>query len=215
MPPIEPAASCPGRPQLQTLTVGTVLWRVHSTERSANAMNPTPQPRAERGGRFDSLAGDYAYLYAGESPAAAIAEAICRDLPLADPTARIVPRARIRWRLLSGLEVTEPVQVVIVHGAALTHLGQDLWLTKSAAADYLHTRAWAAAIRSWAPCATGLVYRCRHDEDLRAWMLTTEPDVGQHPSLRPTGDTTALDGPTGRAYLRRVLSDYNAGLAGW
>lgn len=213
MPPIDPPKSCPGTPQLDTLAVGTVLWRIHSAQRTARQLNRTPQPAAGRGGRFDALAGDYGYLYLGDSPEAAIAETICRNLPLADPDARFVPRAQIAGRLLSRLQVTEPITVVIAHGAALTHLGQDLWLTKSQPADYLLTRKWAAAIREWAPGADGLVYRCRHDEDRRSWMLTADPTVAEHPSLTTVGDPLPLDNAVGRTILRSVLVAYNATIA--
>ena len=43
-------------------------------------MNPTAQPTVPGGARFDGLTGDYAYTYLGDSPEAAVAEALCRDL---------------------------------------------------------------------------------------------------------------------------------------
>lgn len=214
MPPIEPPDACPGTPRIEELRPGSVLWRVHTSAREPHAMNPTAQASAEAGGRFDCLAGDYAYLYAADSPEAAIAETICRDLRLGDGLPRLIPRARVRGRLLSALRVTDPQQLVVVHCAGLTHLGQDIWLTKSAAVDYLLTRRWAAAIRRWVPDADGFVYRCRHDEDLRAWMLTTDPTVATHPALIPVGEPLPLDLPQGRALLRRILANYNAALDG-
>lgn len=213
MPRTPPPASCPGIPRRETLAVGTLLWRVHHRARSAIAMNSTPQPAVTAGGRFDSLTGDYSYLYLGGSPEAAVAETICRDLPLDDPAARMVPRARIRDRILSAVVVTRSIRVVVAHGAALAQLGQDPWLTKCTPRDYLLTRAWARSILSWAPESEGLVYRSRHNEDLRSWVLTGPPQGGNHPRLELHGSALDLDSPVGRAYLRRVLVAYNAGVA--
>ncbi|MDP9398230.1 MAG: RES family NAD+ phosphorylase [Actinomycetota bacterium] len=176
-------------------------------------MNPTPAPSALRGGRFDSLDGSYAYLYVGEGPDAAIAETLCRDLPFAG-SARIVPRRRIEGRMLTQLEVTRGLPVVSLHGPDLTQVGQDLWLTKSEPVDYDMTRAWAAAIRGWVPEAGGFVYRCRHDEDLQAWVLFTAPGVAVHPALAevPEG-SLPLDNGAGLVEVRRVLARHHATLA--
>lgn len=44
-------------------------------------MNPTRQVTALAGGRFDSLDGDYRYLYVAGDIEGAMAERIFRDLP--------------------------------------------------------------------------------------------------------------------------------------
>ncbi|WP_414706262.1 RES domain-containing protein [Rhodococcus rhodochrous] len=75
----------------------------HSTHRAAHVPNPTPQPDQFAGGRFDSLDGSYAYLHLADSPDGAIAETLCRDLPLEPGTARIVPTAAMRGRTLTAL----------------------------------------------------------------------------------------------------------------
>ena len=103
MPNIEPPAAGLLRPAHRTvLTAGTMVWRVHSSHRAPHAPNPTAQPDELAGGRFDSLDGSYAYLYVADSPDGAIAETICRDLPL-DPTiARIVPASAVAGRTLTA-----------------------------------------------------------------------------------------------------------------
>lgn len=171
--------------------------------------NPTPRPTLGAGGRFDSLDGSYAITCLAEDPTAAIAETLCRDLSMAR-AARLIPEKALAGRLLAELVVTGPIEVVSLHGAGLTGVGQDTWLTKSEARDYLWTREWAAAIRRWVPDATGFAYRCRHDEDGYAWALFTEPKVRHHPLLKATGNPLALDSPDGRTVVRRVLARYNA-----
>jgi hypothetical protein len=185
---------------------------VHRERVSAIEMNSTARPDADSGGRFDSLDGSYGYLYVGADPSAAIAEVVCRDLPFGG-TPRLVPRAAVAGRLLSRIEVTTGIRVVRLHGADLTQVGQDIWLTKSEPSDYALTRAWAAAILTWVPKAGGLEYRCRHDEDRRAWCLVTPPDVSEHPRLRLGGGPVPLDSPAGLVVVRAVLARHNAALS--
>ena len=211
MPNYPPPVACPGLPVAETLPEGSLLWRVHPADRAATSMNPTPRPTALRGGRFDSLDGSYAYLYAGRDERAALAETICRDLPL-DGRPRLLPRAGLTARVLSQLRVTGSILLVRMHGSALAQLGQDTWVTKSDARDYVSTRLWAAAVRSWAPQCAGFGYRCRHDEDRQACVLFTAPEVTDHPKLEETGLHLPLDEPMGLALSRQVLAEHNAAL---
>lgn len=194
------------------LRTGTRLWRVHSVHRAAEAMNPTAHPDATRGGRFDSRDGSYAYLYLGNTQQAALAETLTRDLPL-DGGPRLLPHRALVGHRLSEVEVSTGITVVSLHGAALTQLGQDTWLTKSDARDYELTRAWADAIRSWAPKAGGFSYRCRHDEDQIDHVLFTTPAITTHPRLTPTGTSIELDSPHGHTLVRGILAHYNAALS--
>nr|WP_271212057.1 RES domain-containing protein [Rhodococcus wratislaviensis]GLK38392.1 hypothetical protein GCM10017611_52590 [Rhodococcus wratislaviensis] len=63
--------------------------------RAPHALNPTAQPDELAGGRFDSRDVSHAYLYLADSPDGAIAETICRDLPLDPSIARIVPASAV------------------------------------------------------------------------------------------------------------------------
>ncbi|MFZ2177301.1 MAG: RES family NAD+ phosphorylase [Rhodococcus sp. (in: high G+C Gram-positive bacteria)] len=184
MPNIEPPAAGLLRPAHRTvLTAGTVVWRVHSSHRAPHTPNPTAQPDELAGGRFDSLDGSYAYLYIADTPDGAIAETICRDLPL-DPTiARIVPSSAVAGRTLTALTVTRSLTTAALHGPHLAAVGQDLWLTKCEARHYVTTRRWAHAIRAADPDLDGLAYRPRHNEDTLAWILTTDPAITPHPDL--------------------------------
>jgi hypothetical protein len=115
--------------------------------------------------------------------------------------------------VLTELAITAPLQVLSLHGAALTAVGQDTWLTKCLPRDYLLTRQWAAAIRTWEPQAEGFAHRCRHDEDELAWVLFTSPRTVTHPGLAVIpGQSYPLDEPLGQTILRSVLNKYNATL---
>lgn len=209
-----PSAQPHGRPVIEVLEAGTTLSRVHG-EHPADTLNPTPQPSVRSGGRFDSLDGSYAYTYLGQTPDAALAETVCRDLPL-DGSAREVPRARIAGRRLSTVEVTRDLPVLALHGAALTQVGAMLELTKSEADQYLTTRRWARSLLTWMPQIAGFRYRPRHDEDSFAYVLV---DEGAAPgrargALRAVGSGSLdLSSPDGLVLLRRVLHRHNAVLS--
>ena len=202
-----------GSPVIETLTAGTLLRRVHGGH-PADFFNWTAQPTVLTGGRFDSLDGTYGYTYLGESDAAAIAETLCRDLPLGGP-ARLVPRSQLTGRRITTVEVARDLPVLVLHGAALTHVGASLALTKCDADEYLVTRRWASALRFWLPNVAGFVYRCRHDEDLRAWVLFDDglPMRRAHAALRAQTGSTALDAADGLTLVKQVLRQHNAALS--
>jgi hypothetical protein len=207
-----PPANCPGVPVIEVLGVGSRVFRVHREQHSAVAPNPTvPAPSGIGGSRFDSPGGSYAALYFADSPEGAIAETLCRDLPL-DGRPRLIPRAALTARRLSSLIVTTGLTLVAAHGAALTHLGQDGWLTSSDPVEYPLTRQWAAAIRRWCPTADGLAYRCRHDNDRIAYMTWSPIPTNLHPGLS-VESTIALTEPDALTEVRRVAQAHNATIA--
>lgn len=211
MPAAPPPADLAGNPHLGSLDAGTTVWRVHGAH-PACTVNPTPRPTVPGGGRFDSLTGDYAYTYLGDSPDAAVAETLCRALPVTGRT-RLVPRTLIAGKRLTRLTVTRTVPVIVLHGPHLAAVGQDTWLTASPPADYVLTRGWARALLDASDTAGGLVYRCRHDNDRFAWMLTAAPDQHTHPALADTGEHVALERPAGIALIDTILARYNAALS--
>jgi RES domain len=194
------------------LGIGSRVFRVHREQHSAVAPNPTlPPPSGIGGSRFDSPDGSYAGLYFADSPEGAIAETLCRDLPL-DGRPRLIPRAALTGRRLSSLIVTADLSLVAAHGAALAHLGQDGWLTSSNPAEYPLTRQWAAAIRRWCLTADGLAYWCRHDNDRIAYTTWSPPQTNQHPALS-VESTIDLTEPDALTEVRRVAQAHNASIA--
>jgi hypothetical protein len=161
----EPPRKCPGIPVLMLLTRGTVLFRVHGARYKGNEFNPTPAASAHKGGRFDHTSPGEAFLYAGSTLAAAVVETLMRDLPPA-PAARLLPFNQVAGRAISKLRLTRDLELVLLRGRGLSQLGQDRWLVSCEAADYPTTRAWAAAIRGWAPEAAGFAWLDRLQHDL-------------------------------------------------
>lgn len=211
--PFPPHRRPAGRPPIADLAAGTCLWRVHSIDHSAQGFNPTVQPSVLRGGRFDSPDGSYAYAYFGDCATTAIAETICRDLPLG-LAPRLVLRRDLVGRRLTEIEVTRTLPVLKLHGAGLTHVGAPLSVTKGGADQYLATRAWAVALRTWFPHIAGFCYRPRNDEDAFAWVLFDDGPGAAEPrargALKATGTGFDLLDPAFAVDLRRSLHMFNA-----
>ncbi len=195
------------------LSAGTVLQRVHGTH-AADEFNWTPQPTALTGGRFDSLDGEFGYAYLAASASGAIAETVCRDLPLGG-AGRQVPRAVLAGRRLSSVALARDLHVLELHGADLTQVHAALELTKCDASEFVMTRRWAAALRTWVPEADGFRYRCRHDEDEFAVVLFDDPPprTRAHDGLVALPDSLALDSLAGLARVLAVLHRHNASIA--
>lgn len=189
----------------------TLLVRVHSVRFGPAEFNPNSCPTAEAGGRFDSLGGEYSYLYAGEDDDVAIAEALLRQVPFPSDGPRQLPRRVLENLVLSRLRTTRELQVVSLRGADLGQINQDVWLTKCEAADYVETRQWAAAIRTWAPDASGFVWRSRRDEDHLAYVLFG--DRTPRECLALEGDLLPIDGGPGLVLVRRSLLRQNVVVA--
>jgi hypothetical protein len=158
---------------IRILPAGSVWWRIHSEAVSPTAFRDTGaiDKRADTGrlgeeGRFDCQAGEYGYLYLGQTKASTIAEAFLRKPTVTNPAARFMRRARLRGRVLSRIEFAVDVAVIDLCGArGLARIGQDAWLTACDEPDYPITQAWATALRRWspAPAATGLVWMSKRD----------------------------------------------------
>lgn len=196
-------------PVIATLTAGTSVWRIHSTARGATIPNPTAQPRPRAGGRFDSLDGAYAYLYIGDSPHAAVAETLCRNLPV-DQSPRLLLHSQIAGRSLTELVTTTDLHLADLTGTGSARINAGSWLTHCDPSGYLTTRQCASSILENNPHLVGLQYRPRHNDNQLAWMLATPTEVG-HTALAATW-TVELDTAVGRALLTPILAEHNAAI---
>ncbi len=200
---------------VRVLPAGSLLRRVHRNSRPPEAFNHRARPSRLTGGRFDSCAGDYGYTYLGDSDESAIAETLCRGLPL-DGVARVVPIHDLFDRSISTVEVTRDLPVLLLHGPALTQVGAPLALTKCEADEYETTRKWAASLRSWLPAIAGFQYRPRHDEDQISWVLFDDGpgfvNLRARGALRPHGAPESLTSGTGLTIVGGVLRRHRATL---
>lgn len=207
MPYSEPPDHPPGDPVLRTLDAGVILHRVHDGGFDAAAFNPTAADNPFRGGRFDSSDGSYTYLYAGDDVATALAEAFLREVPADEiATRRRLPSVALVGRVMSRLRVEKPISLVSLSGADAYAVGQDGWLTTADAKHYPHTRAWAAAIREWAPDAGGFVWRSRVDNNRYAYVFFGDRVAAD--GLRKEGPSRKCTSRSGIAMVRSELAKY-------
>ncbi len=181
-----------------------MLYRVHSAKFAACGFNPSPAVSGA-GGRFDTAEGTPAYLYAARSRRTAIAESLLRAVPFDARGVRAVPLAALRSRCLSELVATADITLVSLHGPGLARVGQDTWLVRSDSAEYPRTREWAAAIMRWAPSASGLEWRPRHDDDGLAVCLYEDRVLG---GALEVVRTLMLEVGEGRAVVRSALREF-------
>jgi hypothetical protein len=216
MPAVPPPADCPSAtgPKLFSLAAGTVLWRVHrvghdATDfRSTGAVQKRADPKRHGAeGRFDCQTGEYGYLYAGQTKKTTIAEAFLRGDVVADPSARILRRAKADNTVLSRIEVVADLTLVDLRGAAgLGRVGQTDWLTSCNEDDYPMTQQWAMAIRRWAASTSGLIWQSKRDDVHFALVLF---DDGAAPGGITGRPHRRLDAPLGRTLLEKSLAEFN------
>ena len=153
------------------------VFRVHPQRLRGRQFNATvrdPESPVVEGGRFDTVTGAYAYLYAARQEGGAFAEAFAQDLDYAVAGPRPLPRSRVAQRAISVVAIPR-VRLVSLDGAGAEQLGQDGWLTSCDASGYGLCREWAEAIRVWAPAADGLLWHSRRDPRQEVFMLWGEP----------------------------------------
>ena len=215
MPDVAPPADCPGTPVIHSLPAGQPLVRVHDQNRPPAAFNPTPRPALRhsdpvRGGRFDSVDGTYAYLYAGLNHKAAFAESFGRDLDYTAPGPRPLPRFRWQAKAVTVCETTRRLKLVYVQAGGAQQLGQDDWLTHCDENGYPTCRQWAAAIKRWSPDADGLTWRSKRDPNEQVVALWGDPATAEAGCglLNATHVTYPLDHGTGKELLEEFLTDW-------
>ena len=220
MPPEQtPSPHYDGTPHRFRLLSGTRLTRLHSTEFSVTEFNPTVARNPLQGGRFDSSPDDpYSFLYAALDDRTAVSETLFRDLPFDDRGARLSPRAKLSGLRIGWMNVAVDLDLVDLRsGRSLAAVGQDTWLTGGPASAYGMSRRWAAAIRSWAPWASGLAWRSRREPEGFALVLFGDRvsdnclEATEDASPLPIGERD-LSGGVGALYLEQILADYRVAL---
>jgi RES domain len=199
MPKAPPPGKPVGEPRRHTLPALTSLERIHSNEFDAAEFNPTV-PGPGTGGRFDSIDGDYAYLYAGEDIDTAVEETLLRDVPQQAGQPRQLPRAQLEGRTISHLTTAGEIPLTDLRERGdLGAVGQDEWLVHCDSIDYQWTREWARAIRQWDEDAAGFVWKSRRSLSTDAYVFFA--DRLRPESILPRGDGLPIDRGPGRALI--------------
>ena len=200
-----------GTPLRRVLPATTRLHRVHRRIREATAFSPVVADTLFGGGRFDPTDGEeHAYFYASLTERTALAEVLLRGLPFNDRGTRVIPRAAVKGRRLSGVDVTEDLSLLaLTTTAELAAVGQDEWLVQAEPRDYGQTRGWARWLREQAPWAQGLIWSSRRDLGRHTMVLFGDrclPDILKPAPLPPVD----LDDGPGATWLNDTLADFRA-----
>lgn len=153
------------------IPAGTRLIRVYRVGAHGPTTFNRNVPVPPGGGRFDTLDPVYGHLYAAQTPAGAVAEALLRGRGGPSASNRILPRATLTDRAMVEVEILRPTSVVSLRGPDIGQVCQDAWLTKCESDGYPITRLWGAAIRDWAPRDAGFIWWARRDEHELAVVL--------------------------------------------
>lgn len=156
-------------PLIETITPGTVIYRLHNTVFEGQVENDgtMPNPGYGRPTRFGFF-GDPVVptLYAASS-----AEAVAHETILhSHGPGTSIPLTRLTLRAITPLEVIRPLTLVSYRSAGLRRFGlypRDL--TDTLADEYPQTVTWAEA--AWEYGADGVVYMCRHFNGETAYCL--------------------------------------------
>lgn len=152
------------------------VFRIHDERFRPHWFNDQASPAAApvRGGRFDSLDGSFAYLYAALTERGAFAESFGRNLSYTASGPRPLPKSAIVGRIVSQIDL-DAVQLVDLDGGGTQQLGQDDWLTHRGEDGYPLCREWAEAIHRWAPLAHGVTWHSKREPSDGVLMVWGDP----------------------------------------
>jgi hypothetical protein len=197
------------RPKLHrhVLPAGTELWRVTPAEYASTPFNPFPVDDPYEGGRFDATGGaPFPYCYAGFTRQTAALEALVRSIPFRNDGDRVLPRDRIRGRVLTCLQVEDDLPLVALRTSTdLAAACQDAWLVHADEREYSRTRRWGEWLREYTePTDAGLIWPSKRDVGADAVMLYGDRCGGQ---VRPApSPVISLDDDAGARLLSECLA---------
>jgi len=205
-----------GAANTYTLAAGTVLSRVHEVAYPATSFKPIPADVVFGGGRFDSTQLDvYDYLYAGETDAGAVAEALLRDIDANDQGYRFLPKKFWTGRRLSRVRTTVDVQLVTLRtGVDLGAIGAGTWLVDCDVDEYPQSRAWGHWIRSISGSSAGFAWLSKREPGTTAYVLFEDrcpPGLLVH-EPGPLAGGSSFDDADGGTWLRNHLAKYRVSI---
>jgi hypothetical protein len=147
--------------------------------------------------RFDDPRGEFGVCYLAQSREAAFAETLLRQ-----PRVRLISRAFVDERGMSGFAPARLLRVVSLRGSGLALIGITADI---ASGPHDIARTWSRALWEHPSQPDGIEYRCCHDDDQLAVALFDRAADALHPP-----QTVPLRAD--RAWFGSVLSRYGVGL---
>lgn len=191
--PLPPDDVASRRPEVVTLTAGTVIERFFSVQH-----DPIYFDRS-RAGRFGSPDASYGVLYAAASLRGAFAETFLRE-----PGRTLLPIDLLRAKARIRLKIARTMKLVELAGPGLARLGATAEVTHGGL-PYDVPQAWSKAIHDHPTRPDGIAYRARHDDDAICYAIY---DRGASP-LREETREMDID----QDWLWELADLYGVGLA--
>jgi len=200
-----------------TLETGRTWYRISKRPFKPDQFNFTKADNPYKGGRFDSLSGDFGYTYLASTLASAVDEVLLRDAPFSNLGARSVPSASLIDRYYVEIDLQDDLELLnLISVDALAQVGQGYWLTDCDGFDYMHTRFWTQTLRSWAPNVSGFVWRPRHNhEDLAVVLFkdVSPTTLRADPVVAAKSPEVPISGGVGRDEIANILAQRHAWLS--
>lgn len=188
--PSPPADSRDLDPAVVTLPAGAALFRIHPGYLAATAFNPGHGIGARFHFIEDETGRRVPSLYAAETRATAVAEAVFHDVPLRPKSERRVSFRKLQGRMLASFRTRRDLRFVELHHPGLARLGLEPGeLTATDPSEYPRTRQWAQALYSHG-AHDGLVWVSRLHNTGRAY--TFFGDRVSEGDLEPWGEPLPL-----------------------
>lgn len=162
--PVTPDPPVPFRPRTIVMPATTGMYRLHDNRFRTNEFNPGPRGA----GRFHFFGTpEVPVLYTAATEAAAVAETLLRNIPVAGG---VISYDDYQSKVMAALEIRREVRLASFLGTDLRALkvGPEQ-LTTTPGENYPQTRKWAEAAH--AAGFDGIAWMSRQDNSDRAYMF--------------------------------------------
>ncbi|MDH6291826.1 RES family NAD+ phosphorylase [Rhodococcus opacus] len=196
-------------PETWTIAVGTELHRISS---SGSSYDPNSFNRAgikalgdPEQGRFEPIDDSHGgYLYVAETIEGAVAEGILRNQPI--PKSGLIRARRIAGKTHTVMVLKHDIEVAVLMDGALLSLNLDGDLLSCGSGGYDDCRSICHEILSVADHVDGVVYRCRHNGNEKAFMLLDRGSLSPA-SLDIVSSVDIMSDPDTLSRISKVLLD--------
>jgi len=203
----KPPADMVLSPAVWRLPHGAIIWRVHRDAYDSCSFNSRPSHQYFNGARFDGTKDDsYAFLYAGCSPPAALAETLVRNISASDDGLFHILRRNLDQRMLSPLVTCRDSQLIdLRQEQGIREVMQDSWLVTAPETEYAQTRHWGHWIRRNCPAVEGFVWRSKRHINEDSVVLFGDRCGLDLLAPASTPNPIALDNRAGIEFINRAL----------
>ncbi|MDI9940360.1 RES family NAD+ phosphorylase [Rhodococcus sp. IEGM 1351] len=196
------------QPETWTIEAGTELHRISGSGSSydPNSFNMTVKALGDPDqGRFEPIDNSHGgYLYVAETIEGAVAEGILRNQKI--PKSGLIRAKRVAGRTHTVMVLKHDIEVAVLMDGELLSLNLDGDLLNCGSTGYDDCRSTCHEILSVADHVDGVVYRCRHNGNEKAFMLLDRGSLSPA-SLDIVSSVDIMSDPDTLSQISKVLLD--------